>query len=150
MNLKLSRTALRELTRLYRGVLFAAIISAAFVASGARAEVTEVSTWDALKTGLTAGSDMKMTDNITVSESLGITDKDNTVDMDGKTLSGDAGNTNGFSIFGGSLDLKNGGTISDINRNGSTAGVFNVQGGDLSLTGGDFTFKNNTSTRGVL
>ena len=38
MNLKLSRTALRELTRLYRGVLVAAMISAAFVASGAKAD----------------------------------------------------------------------------------------------------------------
>jgi len=37
MSLKLSRTALRELTRLYRGVLIAAMISATFVVTGAKA-----------------------------------------------------------------------------------------------------------------
>ncbi|MBO4674785.1 MAG: hypothetical protein J5601_01685, partial [Elusimicrobiaceae bacterium] len=41
MNLKLSRTALRELTRLYRGVLMAAMISVAFVASAAPARADD-------------------------------------------------------------------------------------------------------------
>ena len=51
MNLKLSRTALRELTRLYRGVLMAAMISAAFVASGANAEAPVVKpSWGAVAT----------------------------------------------------------------------------------------------------
>jgi len=40
MNLKLTKTAIRELTRLYRGVLVAAFIASAFVARGANADTT--------------------------------------------------------------------------------------------------------------
>lgn len=40
MNLKLTKTAIRELTRLYRGVLVAAFIASALVASGANADTT--------------------------------------------------------------------------------------------------------------
>ncbi len=39
MNLKLSKTAIRELTRLYRGVLVAAFIASAFVGNGAKAAI---------------------------------------------------------------------------------------------------------------
>lgn len=39
MNLKLTKTAIRELTRLYRGVLVAAFIASAFVANGANAAI---------------------------------------------------------------------------------------------------------------
>ena len=37
MNLKLSKTAIRELTRLYKGVLVAAIIATAIASTGAKA-----------------------------------------------------------------------------------------------------------------
>ena len=37
MNLKLSKTAIRELTRLYRGILVAAIVASAVTVTGAQA-----------------------------------------------------------------------------------------------------------------
>ena len=40
MNLRLTKTTIRELTRLYRGVLVAAFIASAFVANGANAALT--------------------------------------------------------------------------------------------------------------
>ena len=47
MNLKLSKTAVRELTRLYRGVLVAAIIATAVTATSAKAALNVVTAFDA-------------------------------------------------------------------------------------------------------
>ena len=134
-------------------LLAATLISTALFA-GSAANAEDVSNWEDLKTGLQSGSTMTMTGNISVPESLGVTSKDNTLYMNGHTLSGGEGANNGLSIFGGSLNLKNSAgqssVISGIDRSSSTAGVFNIQGGSFTLEGGDFTFQNNKSTRGVV
>ena len=138
---------------LSKKMLMAATIAGAFLlsANAGNADPTNVSTWDELKTGLTSGSNMNMTGDITVTESFGVSDKENTIIMGGNTLSGGEANTNGFSIFGGSLTLRDGGIISGFDRSGTAnAGVLNIQGAAFSLTGGDFTFDNNKSTRGVV
>ena len=158
MNLKLSRTALRELTRLYRGVLFAAIISAAFVASGAKA-ADPISTAEELKTALQSGSDIQVTQNINSIGSISVSSKTNTVDLNGKTLSGATEGNTGFSFSGGSLTLSNGGTISGFYRpdttpegvDGSEYAVLDVRNGaTLEMTGGDWTFSENTLGVGAL
>ncbi|MBQ7413545.1 MAG: YadA-like family protein [Alphaproteobacteria bacterium] len=110
MNLKLSKTALRELTRLYRGVLIAGLLSTAMVATGVKAETT---------LPLNVGS----SDDITISGETfsGVTEKaDNgwaNIENAGKlTLDGvnlgtaEAGNAGAYGVIDtwGTLDVKGG------------------------------------------
>ena len=77
------------------------LASALLVPPAVNAE--DVSDWEGLKSGLTSGSSMKMTSDITVTESLGVNGKNNTLDMNVKTLQGNGGTNNGFYIFCGSF-----------------------------------------------
>jgi len=109
-----------------------------------------VSTLSELNTAMTAGSDILVSQDITVSGGLGVTGQTNTVNLNGMTLSGGDGDTNGLSIFSGSLlNLVNGGTISGFDRSGTSAGIMNIQESALYLDG-NFTFQNNNSQRGVI
>ena len=132
MNLKLSRTALRELTRLYRGVLVAALISAAFVASGAKAETITETVSDQ-----------------TVTKAYNFISGGSTVDIIDSTYTNNA-NTNGTgsnSSFGAAV-FSEGSTVNITNSTftgntsayvGGAAGT--NQTGTLNVTGS--TFSNN-------
>ena len=109
-----------------------------------------VSTLSELNAAMTAGSDILVNQDITVSGGLGVTSQTNTVDLNGMTLFGGDGDANGLSIFTGSyLNLINGGTISGFDRSSTVAGIMNIQESALYLDG-NFTFQNNNSQRGVI
>ena len=162
--MKYSRTAIGLLTAQYRSVLKKCLlINLGLYALGAvaatPANATNVSSWDELKDGLQAGSDMVMTGDITVSESLEVTGKANTLNMGKHVLSGNSGNTEGFSIFGGSLTLTGGGTVSGFYRpdttpvsvSGNEYGIIDLRNdATLTMTDGDWTFSGNTSGVGSI
>ena len=155
-NLKLSRTAIRELTRLYRGVLMAAFVAGMFVATGARA--ADISTADGLKTALQTGGSNTVTADISgISGVTSINGKTNTLDLNEKTLSGEG--TSGFSFSGGSVTLTNGGTISGFsnpdanpaNVDGNEFGILDVRSGSaLNIEDGDWTFSGNHGGLGAV
>ena len=159
-SLKLSKTAIRELTRLYRGVLMAAMISAVFVVSGAKADPTPVSDWAGLQTALTdETSDINITGNITASEG------------DGFYVNGSKDiNLNGYTINGGDIQKQisirdgadqtvsftGGGKISHLNytvgdyQDSQASPVFVAVKANLELNDGDYTFENNASRFGII
>lgn len=149
---------------LSKKMLMAATIAGAFLlsANAGNADPTNVSTWDELKTGLTSGSNMNMTGNIEVPEVLSVSGKNNTIIMNGKTLSGQAETTTGLNFTGNStLNLTGGGTISGFYRpdtnptkvDGTEYGILDIRSNsNLTISGenDNWTFSENTSGVGSI
>ena len=163
--MRYTRTAITQLTKMYRSVLKkcaflnAIILAGMALPSTSWADVINVTTWDALSTELSGENDINVTANIENADTIASTSSDKTLNVAGNTISGQGSEPAGITVNGGTLTVTGGGTFNNFYRpdtnpagvDGSEYAVLDVRNGaTLGMTGGEWTFSGNTLGIGAL
>ena len=125
--------------------LLAATMMAAGLLASSAAYSTDVNDWEGLKSGLTTGGDYTATGNITGSDVITVSEKTNSLNLNGKTLSGSNTEYAGINYTGGSLKIGGSGTISGFKSAGK--GAITATSTPISMNVNSIVFDKNTSTQ---
>lgn len=154
--MRYTRTAITQLTKMYRSVLKkcaflnALILTGVVAASPSWADYVDVSNWSELSTKLSAGNDIKAKADIENANSIATATGDRTFDVNGKTISGQGSGPAGITVNSGSLTLENGGIFTGFTNNTVNNSIVTLTNAGLTIDSGNLTFKDNTADWGAL